>query len=84
MRARVSAFEIPTQQSLLGTIFLRSGTQPWRKDVYRGTSLIGNSPPSQDNHRALDMSLLQGPREGLFLIIEVLLYCRVLGNGDCL
>ena len=29
---------------------------------YRGTSLIRNSPPPQDDHRALGIVLLKGPR----------------------
>ena len=31
-------------------------------------------PPTEDHHWALDMSLLYGPREGLFLMSEVPLY----------
>jgi hypothetical protein len=33
-------------------------------------------PPPQDHHRALGMGLLQGPREGLFLMSEVTLQGR--------
>ena len=33
----------------------------------QGTSLIRNSAPSQDHHRALGISLLKGPRRALFL-----------------
>jgi len=39
-----------------------------------GTSLIRNSPPPQDHHRALGIFLLQGPRGALFLMNEVTLY----------
>ena len=42
---------------------------------YRGTSLIRNSPPpQQDHHRDLGIVLLQGPREALLLMSEVPLY----------
>ena len=37
--------------------------------TYRGTSLMRNNPYA--HHRALDMSLLSGPREKLFLMSEV-------------
>ena len=39
--------------------------------TYRGTSLIRNTCPPLDHHRALGIGLLQGPREGLFLKSEV-------------
>ena len=38
---------------------------------YRGTSLMRKRPPPQDQHRALGMVLLQGPRCALFLMSEV-------------
>ena len=41
---------------------------------YRGTSLIRNSTPPQDHHRALGIVLLKGPRDALFLMSEVPLY----------
>ena len=40
----------------------------------RGTSLVRNSPPPQDRHRALGIVLLYGPRGALFLMSEVPLY----------
>jgi len=43
---------------------------------YRGTSLIRNSAPPQDHHRALGIVLLQGPRRRVFLMSEIPLYCR--------
>ena len=39
--------------------------------AYRGTSLIRNSNPLWDHHRALGVGLLQGPRGGRFLMSEV-------------
>ena len=41
---------------------------------YRGTSLIRNSTPPLDHHRALGIVLLQGARGALFLMSEVPLY----------
>ena len=41
---------------------------------YRGTSLIRNSLPPWDHHRATCVVLLQGPRGALFLMREVPLY----------
>ena len=32
---------------------------------------MGTSPPPQDHHRALGMSLVYGPSEGLFLMSQV-------------
>ena len=55
--------------------------QPLR---YMGTSLIGNTPPPQDHHRALGLVLLQGSRGWQFLMSEVPLYpaepCTLNGN----
>jgi len=42
--------------------------------VYRGTSLIRNTPPPQGHRMALDIVLMQGPRRGSFLLSEVPLY----------
>ena len=42
--------------------------------IYRGSSLIRNSSPPKDHHRALGIVLLQGPRETLFLMSEAPLY----------
>ena len=42
--------------------------------LYRGTSLIRNSPPPHGRHRALGMVLLWGLMEGWFLVSEVPLY----------
>ena len=39
-----------------------------------------NNLPPQDHQRALGMSLLQGPREGLFLMSEVPLYSEAFMN----
>ena len=39
--------------------------------MYRVTSLIINSAPPYDHHRALGIVLLQGPKEELFLMSEV-------------
>ena len=44
--------------------------------LYRVTSLIRNSPPSQGHHRALGTVLLQGPGGALFLMSEVPLYSK--------
>jgi hypothetical protein len=41
---------------------------------YRSTSLIRNSAPPQDHHRALGIVLLQGRRGAMFFISEALLY----------
>ena len=41
---------------------------------YGGTLLIRKCPPPQDHHRALGISLLQGPRGMRFLMREVPLY----------
>ena len=38
------------------------------EEGYRGISLIINSPPPQDHHRALGIVLQQGPRRGLLLM----------------
>ena len=37
---------------------------------YRGTSLIRNCPPPQDNRRSLGIDLLKGPTGELFLVSE--------------
>ena len=47
---------------------------PYHSAHYRGTSLIRNSPPPRDRHRALGTVLLQGPWGALFLMSEVPLY----------
>jgi len=39
-----------------------------------GTSFIRNGTPPQDHHKALGIDLLQGPREALLLMSEVLPY----------
>ena len=44
--------------------------------MYRGTSLIKDSPPSYGHRRALGMFVLQGPKGAPFLMIEVPLYPR--------
>ena len=36
-----------------------------------GTSLIRNSPPPQDHHRALEIAILQGPGSALVFMGEV-------------
>ena len=39
--------------------------------AYRGTSLIRNSTPPQDHHRALGIVLLWGPRGRHFLMSKI-------------
>jgi hypothetical protein len=41
---------------------------------YSDTSLMRNSTPFQDHHKALGIVLLQGPRRKRFLMSEVPLY----------
>ena len=45
-----------------------------RLKTYRGTSLIGNCPPTSEHRKALGIVLLQGPRRRQFLESEVPLY----------
>ena len=42
-----------------------------RLGVYRGTSLIRNTPPPLDHHGTLGIVLLYGPRREAFLMSEV-------------
>ena len=46
--------------------------------TYRGTSLIRNSPPPPDHHRALGIVLLYGPRWVRSFISDVPLYAGTL------
>ena len=41
------------------------------QQLYRGISLIRNSPPPEDHHRTLGIVLLKGPMRGVFLMGEV-------------
>jgi hypothetical protein len=51
--------------------------------LYRGTSLIRNTPPTWGHRRALGIVLLQGPRGALFLMSEVpLLQVSSLERGE--
>ena len=48
---------------------------------YRGNSVIRNSPPPYDHHRALGIALLYGPRGRCFRMSEAPLYATKSVSG---
>ena len=51
-------------------------------DYFRGTSLIRNSTPRLDHHRALGIVRLWGAKGARFLVSDVPLFRRILSSGE--